>query len=238
MDSPAAFPDVVVEPMPKAIADLSGIRFSREINKVNYALFESGASVQQSELLRDLGAIALTQPYRRIEAGSAHGTWMRGVQSDDPASPENLGMLEANGDPVLVECKAGEGSLLYFASGLGEMYADLGHVDYAILLDVMAEAESPLLRTNAPSCVGVSLVRWSRGIAVHLVNGAGPAPLDMPAVVGPFELDLDWRREEAKVTLRTPDDGTQELEKRHRKDRIIISVPALGAYGLVVVEED
>ncbi len=242
LDSPAAFPDVEVKPMPSALSDISGIRFSNEINRVNYALFADafGPSGARPETLRNLGAIALTQSYRRIEAGSEVQVWMRGVQSDDPASPEQLGMLEATGDPILVRTEVGEGSILYFAGGLGKMFADLGHADYAALLSAMTQAgakTASALLTDAPSCVDVTLARWSRGVAVHLVNGAGPAPLDGTASLGPIELDLEWKGG-AKVTLRTPEDKTQKLAFKNRGARIIVSVPILNAYALVVVETD
>ena len=120
------------------------------------------------------------------------------------------------------------------------MFFDVGHGDYATLLRAMIEAgvkTAPALLTDAPSCVGVTLARWSRGIAVHLVNGAGPAPMDVTAVLGPIELDLEWKGG-AKVTLRKPENKTQKLAFKSRDDRIIVSVPSLSAYALVVVETD
>jgi hypothetical protein len=242
LDSPAAFPDVQVKPVPQVLSEISGIRFTDEINQMNYALFADvfGSVGSRPDILKNLGAIALSQPYRRVEIGSRTQVWMRGVQSDDPASTEQLGMLEAAGDPLLVKTRAGEGDVLYFASGLGQMFTETGHGDYAKLLEAMifdGIATLPPLLTNAPSSVGVNLAHWTRGLVVHLVNGAGPAPLDETAPLGPIELNLECKGG-AKVTLRTPEKQTQELTFDKHGDRIIVSVPSLGAYSQVVVESD
>ena len=131
---------------------------------------------------------------------------------------------------------AGKGQVAYMATGLGQMAFDLGHPDYATILETMLYHQSsskPALLTNAPSSVEVTLARYTQGIVIHLVNTAGPAPLDEPATVGPIELDLAWAGP-ASARLFVPGAAPIVLRSVKEAGRIYFEVRHLEAYALVV----
>ena len=186
---------------------------------------------------RGIGPVRLSLPYRRVKEGEGAQVWARNACSEEAALPEELGELQGGEDALVFVISAGQGMIAYAATGLGQMYLDTGHEDYATILEAMISHGStikPYLLTDAPSCVEVTMAHWKLGVVVHLVNGAGPAPLDAPAPVGPIELDLAWDGP-AVAHLCAPGAAPQALRCREEWNRVKITVPRLGAYAQVVV---
>ena len=244
LDSPAATyqADQHFRPMPSALAKLIGGKWSektaeRQIpTEREYAL---PATESLTARLQQLGPVGLNMPYRRIKAGRSAQVWLRGSTQfiNSPVSPENQAKLEAGRDPVLLIVSAGKGQVAYMATGLGQMAFDIRHPDYASILEAMLYHQSsstPALLTNAPSSVEVTLARYSRGMVIHLINTAGPAPLDEPAIVGPIELDLAWDGP-ASARLFVPGAPPIVLRSVKEAGRIKIEVPHLAAYAQVVI---
>jgi hypothetical protein len=186
---------------------------------------------------KGIGPMRLALPYRRVREEDGIQVWVRSARLREAALPEELGELEGGEDPLVLVAPAGQGLIAYAATGLGQMYLDTGHEDYATILEAMISHGStikPYLLTNAPSSVEVTMAHWKLGVVVHLVNVAGPAPLDAPALVGPIELDLAWDGP-AVAHLCAPGVAPQALRCREEWNRVKITVPRLNAYVQVVV---
>jgi hypothetical protein len=169
-------------------------------------------------------------------ASQAH-VWYGDAHSED-AIPEDIEQLTVGSDPVVLFTHVGEGSVVYVATGLGQMIQGIGHVDYITMLESFVYhglAKPRPLVTTAPSTVTVTSARWQDGDVVHLVNGAGPSPLDAVIPLGPIELDLAWSGP-ARAELVVPGEPAQALPVRlTRAGRLVMTVPLLGAYAQVVV---
>jgi len=244
LDSPAATYKAGqhFRPMPSALAKLIGGKWSeksvdRQIStEREYALPTTEPLPAGLQLI---GPVGLTMPYRRIKAGRSAQIWLRGSTQfiNSPVSPERQAKLEAGKDPVLLMVSAGKGHVAYMATGLGQMAFDIRHPDYASILEAMLYNQSsstPTLLTDAPSSVEVTLARYSEGMVIHLLNTAGPAPLDEPAIVGPIELDLAWDGP-ALARLFVPGAAPIVLRGVKEAGRIKIEVPHLAAYAQVVL---
>jgi hypothetical protein len=79
-------------------------------------------------------------------------------------------------------------------------------------------------------------MRWAEGLAVHLVNAAGPAPLDAPAPVGPIALAVAWEGP-VRGELFRPEGGFQPLEAAVGGGRARVVVPRLNGYAAVLLHE-
>lgn len=192
----------------------------------------SGARLGQG-----IGPVRLDLPYRKIRESDKALVWMRSAYLR-PNAPFAAGdQSNLGGDPLLLVALAGQGLILYAATGLGQMYLNTGYEDYATILEAMISHGSPIkpyLLTNAPSAVEVTMAHWKLGVVIHLVNASGPVPLSAPASVGPIELDLAWDGP-AEAHLCTPGSPPQTLRCREEWNRVRITVPQLGAYAQVVV---
>jgi hypothetical protein len=186
---------------------------------------------------RGIGPLRLTLPYRKVREAEGIQVWLRTATLREAALPEELGQLEGGEDPLVLVAPAGEGLIAYAATGLGAMCLDTGHEDYATILEAMIShgaTVKPYLLTDAPSSVELTMAHWSLGVVVHLVNAAGPAPLDAPAPVGPITLDLAWDGP-AVAHLCAPGSSPQALRCKEEWNRVQITVPRLDAYAQVVI---
>ncbi len=96
-------------------------------------------------------------------------------------TPEDIGKVERGDNAVLWSKRIGEGDLVYFGSGLGEMMYRYDHPDYTDLLYKMIfhdGSNPPLLISNAPSTVEITLHETENGNLIQFVNGTGKTPLD------------------------------------------------------------
>ncbi|HEC43504.1 MAG TPA: hypothetical protein ENI20_11810 [Bacteroides sp.] len=96
-------------------------------------------------------------------------------------TPEDIGKIETGDNAVLWSKKIGEGDLVYFGNGLGEMMYHYDHPDYTELLFKMIFHEGsnpPLLVTNAPSTVEITFNETRNGYLIQFVNSTGKTPLD------------------------------------------------------------
>jgi hypothetical protein len=132
---------------------------------------------------------------------------------------------------------AQNGSVFYISTGFGQMIQTLGHGDYVTLLDAMLRhgaAKPPLLTTDAPGTVDVTLARFAQGQVVQMVNNTGPAPLDAVIRLGPIETEIAWEGP-ARVELVTPGAAGQVLPAERKDGRLRFTIPGLGAYAQVVI---
>ncbi len=135
-----------------------------------------------------------------MKAAAEAEVWYRAAHSDDAAAPEDIEDLRVAEDPIILFFPAQNGSVFYVSTGFGQMIQTLGHGDYVTLLQAMLRhgaAKPPMLTTDAPGTVDVTLARWTRGQVVQMVNSTGPAPLD--AVI-----PLDRSRRKLPGTLQVP----------------------------------
>jgi len=96
-------------------------------------------------------------------------------------TPEDIGKIERGDNAVLWSKPIGKGDLVYFGRGLGEMMYRYDHPDYTDLLYKMIfheSSNSPLITTNAPSTVELTLHKIENGYLIQFINGTGKIPLD------------------------------------------------------------
>jgi hypothetical protein len=120
--------------------------------------------------------------YRLTEPSNDCKVWLNAcLKNVYRATPEDIGKIERGDNAVLWSKRIGEGDLVYFGSGLGEMMYRYDHPDYTELLYKMIFHEGsnpPLLNTNAPSTVEITLHETENGNLIQFVNGTGKTPLD------------------------------------------------------------
>jgi hypothetical protein len=115
------------------------------------------------------------------------------------------------------------------------MIERLGHGDYVVLLDAMLRhgaAKPPMLATDAPGTVDVTLARWKHGQVVQMVNNTGPAPLDAVIRLGPIETEIAWEGP-ASVELVMPGAAAQALQVEREEGRWRFTIPRLEAYAQI-----
>jgi hypothetical protein len=244
LDSPAASAEQNYRPMPRALAEWIGGTWTTEAGQSDYALLTAPPLPDPTPLMRamdqtanGLGPLPLTQAYRKVIAPERAYVWLRNAAAVEIGVPEDLSQVQSGTDPLAFVVPTGDGLIVYVATGLGQVMLELGHGDYARILGAIlthSVATTPYLRTDAPSSVEVTLAHWKWGVVVHLVNAAGPAPLDAPAQVGPIALDLAWDGP-AIAHLCVPGAEPQPLSCIESWNRVKIVVPCLGAYAQVVV---
>ena len=142
-------------------------------------------------------------------------------------------------DPIVVLAPAEKGLVFYISTGLGQMIEKLGHGDYVTLLDAMLQhgaAKPPMLITDAPGTVDVTLARWRFGQVIQMVNSTGPAPLDAVIPLGPIETEIAWEGQgPVTVELINPVAAKQDLRAEHKGERLRFTIPRLDAYAQVVI---
>ncbi len=232
-DSPAADP-AGFRALPSALTELIGGTWTQTSKRARYtALVAEPAPAG----LQGLGPLPLTLPYREVKASLQAQVWYRAAHSDDAAAPEDIEDLRVAEDPIILRAAAQRGSVFYIATGLGQMIERLGHGDYVILLDAMLRhgaEKPPMLISNAPGTVDVTLARWRHGQVVQMVNSTGPAPLDAVIRLGPIETDIAWEGP-ATVELVTQGEATQMLPAARGNGRLRFTIPWLDAYAQIVI---
>jgi hypothetical protein len=147
LDSPA--PDATsFGRMPGALTALLGGTWTQRAKKARYTTLTTQTP---PAALKGYGPIPLTEPYREISAAPEAQVWYRDAHSDD-AIPEDIEELTVGKDPLVLFRRAGEGSVVYVATGLGQMIQKIGHVDYITMLETLVYHGLPKARpltTNA-----------------------------------------------------------------------------------------
>jgi Hypothetical glycosyl hydrolase 6 len=232
-DSPAADP-AGFRALPGALTELIGGAWTPTSKRARYSALVAKAPPAS---LQGLGPLPLTGAYREVKAAAQAQVWYRAAHSDDAAAPEDIEDLRVAEDPIILFSPAQNGSVFYISTGFGQMIQTLGHGDYVTLLDAMLRhgaAKPPLLTTDAPGTVDVTLARFAQGQVVQMVNNTGPAPLDAVIRLGPIETEIAWEGP-ARVELVTPGAAGQVLPAERKDGRLRFTIPGLGAYAQVVI---
>lgn len=150
----------------------------------NYAV-PSTDSYSDQEII--MGALGLSTSksslnYRLTETSGDCKVWLNAcLKNVYKGTPEDIGKIEKGDNAVLWSKQIGEGDLVYFGNGLGEMMYHYDHPDYSELLYKMIFREGlnpPLLITDAPSTVEITFHKTENGNLIQFVNGSGKTPLD------------------------------------------------------------
>jgi Hypothetical glycosyl hydrolase 6 len=232
-DSPAADP-AGFRALPRALTELLGGAWTQTSRRARYTALVANPAPAS---LQGLGPLPLTTPYREMKAAASTQVWYRAAHSDDAAAPEDIEDLRVAEDPIILLSAAQQGSVFYISTGFGQMIENLGHGDYVTLLDAMLRhgaAKPPMLTSNAPGTVDVTLARWKHGQVVQMVNNTGPAPLDAVIGLGPIETDIAWEGP-ASVELVTPGAASQLLAAARTDGGLRFTIPRLDAYAQVVI---
>ena len=232
-DSTAADP-AGFRALPPALTELIGGAWTQTSKRARYTALVAKAPPAS---LQGLGPLPLSVPYREVKAAARTQVWYRAAHSDDAAAPEDIEDLRVAEDPIILFSPAQNGSVFYIATGFGQMIQTLGHGDYVTLLDAMLQhgaAKPPMLTTNAPGTVDVTLARFVHGQVVQMVNNTGPAPLDAVIRLGPIETEIAWEGP-ASVELVTPGVAGQPLAAERKDGRLRFTIPGLDAYAQVVI---
>jgi hypothetical protein len=230
--SPAVARESRASPLVEAL-DLTG---DDKAPQAAYALPADAAPA----VLSTRGPLPLRHPYHRINVPESAEVWLWAAECGEMGVPEDADLVRASTDPVVMRLIAGRGDVLVMTTSLGQEVMELGHPDHgdlAATLLFQAHPAGPVGRplvTDAPSCVGVTVARWQEGLVVHLVNGAGPAPLDTPATLGPVTVEVKWTGP-ARCQWVTPGEEAQSLDARPEGDRLKIVVPYLESYGQLMI---
>jgi hypothetical protein len=234
-DSPAADP-AGFRALPGALTELIGGAWTQTSKRARYTALVAPAPPAR---LQGLGPLPLTTPYREMKAAAQAQVWYRAAHSDDAAAPEDIEDLRVADDPIILFAAAQKGSVFYISTGFGQMIERLGHGDYVTLLDAMLQhgaTKPPLLTTDAPGTVDVTLARCKFGQVVQMVNNTGPAPLDAVIPLGPIETEIAWEIPGPfTVTLINPGAAAQDLRAEHKGGRLRFTIPRLDAYAQVVI---
>jgi hypothetical protein len=222
-------------PLPEVIAKVLPLEAQTASDRVPYATAPDDSPIAASVP----APLPLLQPYRVCSPEPDADVWLWATRCGEMGIPEDADALQPTDHPILLRVPVGEGDIIYAATGLGQTVMDLGHVDHSALLRAMlleAGGVTPLLKTDAPSCVDVTLARWQHGLVVHLVNAAGSAPLDGPVPVGPIHLDLPWSGP-VQCTWVAPGEEPKPLNCEQTGDRLQVTVPTLAIYAQLVLKE-
>jgi len=169
--------------VPDLFQKLSGENWTTVNGTGNYAVPSTDAYSDQNIIKGPLGLAKgksslnyrLTKPSKECEV------WLNSsLKNVYKKTPEDIGKIEQGANAVLWSKQIGEGDLVYFGNGLGEMMFRYDHPDYSELLYKMIFLESeyrPLLETNAPSTVEITMHETENGNLIQFVNGTGKTPM-------------------------------------------------------------
>lgn len=186
------------------------------------------------------GPLPLLTPYHRLAAREEAEVWLWAAECGEMGVPEDADLVRPSSDPALLRLMRGQGDVLVMTTALGQAMMDLGHVDYADLMATLLDHAHPggatgrPLVTDAPACVDVTVARWQEGLVIHLVNGAGPAPLDDIAPVGPITVEVKWRGP-VRCEWVAPGEAPRRLNARPEDGRLKLIVSRLDAYGQIII---
>ena len=156
----------------------------------------------------------------------------------DEENPEKAGM------PAATVRMVGNGLAVHIATRLMSQYWQYGNPDQLAWIREILEfmLPSPLVRTDAPGCVELSLRRKGATLLVHLVNGNPGRDIshvnsedwwvdDIPAI-GPITLDVKCAARPRTVTW---EPGGVKLDFTHSAGRLRVVVPRLEIHGAVAI---
>jgi hypothetical protein len=171
------------------------------------------------------------------EARRIKGNWPMHGHVDEE-HPEKAGM------PAATVRKLGKGMAVHVATRLMSQYWQYGNPDQLAwireILDYMIP--SPMVRTDAPGCVELSLRRKGSTLLLHLVNGNPGRDIslvnsedwwvdDIPAL-GPINLWIKCGGKPGEVSWQP---GGAKLESSYRDGILRVTVPRLEVHGCVAV---
>ncbi len=170
--------------IPDLFQSMCGETWTTENGRGNYAVPSTDSYAEQDILKGPLGLATRNSSlnYRLTEITDDCKVWLNAcLDNVYRATPEDLGKIVKGDNAVLWSKPIGKGDLVYFGNGLGEMMFRYDHPDYTELLYKMIfneSSNSPILTTNAPSTVEITLHETEKGILIQFVNGTGKIPLD------------------------------------------------------------
>ncbi|HEU5318514.1 MAG TPA: beta-galactosidase trimerization domain-containing protein, partial [Chloroflexota bacterium] len=189
-----------------------------------------------TEVLTNEGHV---RPVRAAPGTGVHATLVPEIfpQPPDLSYPA----LWDNDAPLVTSRRCGAGRVVYFAGQTDRLNLTSGHPDHGRLLHnalawALADTPAPLLETDAPADVHVTLLRQvSTGrLYAHLVNysGARGRPVIPPHPAGEIGLSIDSR-----LTAQTGDAtllvAGATLPVRREGGRVRVTVPRLDRYEVV-----
>lgn len=229
-------PAVAEQDTTPALLQTLGLDDRREAPQAAYALPGDAAP----PVLSTRGPLPLLHPYRRFTAPEDAVVWLWAAECGEMGIPEDADLVRPSSDPVLMRLTVGQGDVLVMTTSLGQAVMALGHNDHADLAATLLFHAHPAgpygrpLVTDAPSCVNVTVARWQEGLVIHMVNGAGPAPLDAVAPVGPITVEVKWTGP-ARCTWVAPGEQAQPLDAHPDGNRLKVVIPRLNAYGQLII---
>jgi type 1 glutamine amidotransferase len=170
--------------IPELFQQLTGVKWTTRNGTGNYAVPFTDFYTDQDIIQGPLGIAAdkSLPNYRMTEPSNDCKMWLNATLNNVyKGTPEDIGKMERGDNAVLWSKRIGKGDLVYFGNGLGEMMYRYDHPDYTELLFKMIFHEGsfpPLLKTNAPSTVEITMHEAEKGYLFQLVNGTGKTPLD------------------------------------------------------------
>jgi len=182
--------------IPDLFHRLCGINWTTINGIGNYAVPSTIAYSDQDIIQGPLGLSAgkSSLNYRLTEPSNDCKIWLNAsLKNIYRTTPEDIGKVERGDNAVLWSKRIGEGDLVYFGSGLGELMYRYDHPDYTELLYKMIFHEGsnpPLLKTNAPSTVEITLHETGNGNLIQIVNGTGKIPLDQIIPIPDISLSI------------------------------------------------
>ncbi len=163
---------------------LTGINWTTENGTGNYAVPSADSYSDQDIIKGPLGLSTgkSSLNYRLTIPTSDCNVWLNAcLKNVYKTTPEDIGKVERGDNAVLWSKPIGEGDLVYFGNGLGEMMYRYDHPDYTDLLYKMIfpeDSHPPFLITNAPSTIEITLHDIKNGYLIQFINGTGKIPLD------------------------------------------------------------
>jgi hypothetical protein len=223
----------VAMPLPSPLAELLGADPGADPIAPPYAQ----RALDGPAWLAEAGPLPLREPCRKVTPPADADIWMHAASPTGKGIPEDIGREESTGEAALLKLTVGKGNLIYCAGAPGREVVAMGHIDHAQLLCGMLLDDDDALAgivTDAPCCIDVQVMRWSGGVAIHLVNATGPAPLDRITPVGPIVMTVPFD-DRAEATFLQPAHAPIPVPSERTAEGIRLSVPKLGAYGLVLL---
>lgn len=170
--------------IPELFQQLTGVKWTTSNGTGNYAVPFTDSYADQDIILGPLGlSTNKSLPnYRLTEPSNDCKVWLNAsLNNVYKGTPEDIGKMERGDNAVLWSKRIGEGDLVYFGNGLGEMMYRYDHPDYTDLLYKMifkGGIYTPMLTTNAPPTVEITMQEIDNGNLIQFINGTGKTPLD------------------------------------------------------------
>ena len=214
-----------------ALEEILGCQFRGIEGPCNIDYFDRGVG----PLFDGIDAPYIPSPRFRSLVTTTTGQALAFYRGKFPAAYQPMPALSQN--PAVVENVAGKGKVIYFCGNIEESYFEYHLPEHEHLMTVpVSRASTPLLETDAPSSVEISLrVQREQGrLIVHLVNFTGEMtrPFQRVIPLSDITIRLPWVKNARRAfTLRE----RKELEwKVEPGFETRISLP--GSYDAIVIE--